>query len=130
MTNSDAASKHATVKVWSGGPLADYDDILDVDPDEYRMEIVGEDTYYVPHEDHVVLAESIEHHGTYAFDVDCEEPVELHVETSDHYHDTVDGFERGNSIERGLLFRPDHGKEPFKTEIWGAIRMRVEVSDR
>lgn len=123
-------TKYATVKVWSGGPRASYEDILDEDPDEYEMEIVGGDTYYVPHEDHVVLADSIEHHGTYAFDVDVGETVELHVETSDHYHDTIDGFERGSSIERGLLYRDGREQEPFQTEIWGAIRMRVEESDR
>lgn len=123
-------TQYATVKVWSGDALAHYEDILGEEPDEYRMEVVTEDTHYVPHEDHAVLAESIDHHGTYAFDVECDAPVELHVETSDHYHDTVDGFERGASIERGLLYRPDSDAEPFKTEIWGAIRMRVEESDR
>lgn len=122
-------TQQATVKVWSGGALARYEDILNEEPDEYQMEVIGGDTYHVPHDDHAILAESIDHHGTYAFGVECDVPVELHVETSDHYHDTIDGFERGASIERGLRFRPDHGKEPFKTEIWGAIRMRVEEYD-
>lgn len=126
MTTNKAEQRTATVKVWSGGPIADYDDILDEEPDEYEMEIVDGDRYHVPHGEHVVLAEDIEHHGTYAFDLDADETVELHVETSDHYHDTVDGFERGNSIERGLQFKPDVDATPFKTEIWGAIRMRVE----
>jgi hypothetical protein len=120
-------SSEATVKVWSGGPRDDYEELLEEGADEYEMEIVGEDTYYVPHEEHVVLADRIEHHGKYAFDVQTGEAVELHVETSDHYHDTIDGFERGNSIERGLLFRPDVDATPFKTEIWGCIRMRVEA---
>lgn len=120
-------SSEATAKVWSGGPREDYDDLLNEEPDKYEMDIVGEDTYYVPHEEHVVLADRIEHHGKYAFDVDADEAVELHVETSDHYHDTIDGFERGNSIERGLLFRPDVDATPFQTEIWGCIRMRVEA---
>lgn len=125
--NGEQQQRKATVKVWSGGPREDYGDLLEEEPDEYEMEIVGEDTYYVPHDDHVVLADRIEHHGKYAFDVDADEAVELHVETSDHYHDTIDGFERGNSIERGLLFKPENNDQPpFQTEIWGCIRMRVE----
>jgi hypothetical protein len=126
MSSSESELRMATVKVWSGGPLADYDDILNEKADEYEMEIVDVDTHHVPHSEHVVLAENIENHGRYAFDLDAEETVELHVETSDHYHDTVDGFERGYSIERGLRFKPDVDATPFKTEIWGAIRMRVE----
>lgn len=130
MSSQESASKTATVKVWSGRPRADYEDLLDEDPDEYEMEIVGEDTYYVPHEDHVVLADDIEHHGRYAFDVDADEAVELDVETSDHYHDTIDGFDRSDPIEQGLLFRPENSDEPpFKCELWGCIRMRVEGVD-
>jgi hypothetical protein len=107
-TLCDSDNRYATVRVWSGGPLDDYDEILNEDPDEYKLEIVNEGTYHVPHEDHVVLADRIDHHGKYAFDLAADETVELHVETSDHYHDTIEGFERGNSIERGLLFREGH----------------------
>ena len=117
----------AIVKVWSGEARASYDSILAEDPDEYELEIVGEDTYYVPHEDHAVLAENIEHHGTYALAVEADEPVELVVQTSDHYHDTIDGFEQGRPVEGGLLYGPDRDAEPFQCEMWGAIRMRVEV---
>ena len=127
MSERDEASvSDAKVRVWSGGPREDYDDLLEQEPDEYEMEIVSDGTYYVPHDDHVVLADNIENHGRYAFGVEAAESVELHVETSDHYHDTIDGFDTGDSIERGLLFRPDVDATPFQIEIWGCIRMRVE----
>jgi len=116
----------ATVCVWAGGPREDYDDLLADDPGTYELPVVAVDTYHVPHDDHAVLADRIDHHGKYAFFVDTDEAVALHVETSDHYHDTVDGFERGPSVERGLRYTPDDDKPPFKTELWGAIRMRVE----
>lgn len=130
---TDAESETVTVKVWSGARRASYEEILAEDPDEYEMEIVPEDTYYVPHDEHVVLADDIDHHGKYAFLVDTDRVVELHVETNDSYHSPVDGFDDGPAIERGLVYAPEghprHTEEPFKTEIWGRIRMRVEAAD-
>jgi hypothetical protein len=116
----------ATVKVWSGGRHATYDHILDEEPDVYEVDVFGEDTYHVPHEDHVHLAEDIDHHGTYAFDVECESDVQLIVETNDSFHAPVDGFTDGRPIEGGLRYEADSEVPPFKCEIWGRIRMRVE----
>jgi hypothetical protein len=92
------------------------------------VEIVGDDTAYVPHDEHVVLTEAIENHRKYAFAVDAPRPVTLLIHTSDHYHDTIDGFERGDPVEQGLRFAPDDDgdRPPFKTELWGAIRFRVD----
>lgn len=122
-----------TVKVWSGERFADYDTILDEDPTEYQIKVVPEDTYLVPHDDHVVLADDMEHHGMYAFHVETDDVVELHIETNDSYHSPKEGFRQGYSIERGLVFAPAghnrHTETPFKTEIWGRIRMRVEENN-
>lgn len=120
-----------TVVVWAGSPNELYEDIVGREPDRYEMDVVGKDTYYVPHEDHVQLADYIEHHGKYAFTVETEEmPVILTIETNDSYHSPVDGFDNGRPIEGGLLFAPEghpsHNEEPFQCEMWGRIRMRVE----
>ncbi|ELY85403.1 hypothetical protein [Natrinema gari] len=127
---SETESRHATVKGWSGGPRTDYDDLLATEPDEFELPIIPEDTYHVPHEDHVVLADSIENHGRYAFDMDAETAAVLYVETSDHYHDTIEGYTTGRPIEGGLLYQPENtDAPPFQTEIWGCIRMRVENAE-
>jgi hypothetical protein len=122
----------ATVRVWSGSASAYYDDILDDDPDTYDVP-VHEPWAYVPHDEHVVLADRMEHHGTYAFHVDTNEPVELIVETNDSYHAPKEGFTDGIPIERGLLFAPEghprYSEAPFQCEIWGRIRFRVEEVD-
>lgn len=125
--------QHVTVKVWSGGNREDYDDIVARDPEEYELEVHGEDTYHVPHDDHAMVAEEMENHGRYAFMVaGIEEAVELHVETNDSYHQPKEGFNNGTAIERGLHYAPEghdrHPETPFKCEIWGRIRMRVEVA--
>lgn len=130
-TTEQDGDRTVTVRVWSGGRRASSDDILDDDPDEYEMEVVPEDTYHVPHEDHVLLAENIDHHGTYAFHVDTDEPVRLVVQTNDHHHHPEDeGFERGRPVEGGLVFVPEghdrYADEPFQCELWGRVRMRVE----
>lgn len=131
---SESKSQTVTVKVWSGSQRAPYEEILDEDPDEYEMDVVGEETYYVPHDDHVVLTEDIENHQKYAFHVETDRLVELHVETNDSHHSPVDGFDTSPSIERGLLYAPEghprYTETPFQTEIWGRIRMRVEDADQ
>lgn len=128
MTTQESKNRRATVMVWSGGPRDYYEDILYDDPEEYEMEVIGEDTYHVPHEDHVELADRIENHRRYAFGMVAETPVKLIIETSDHYHDTIEGYSTGRPIEGGLLYRPENSDAPpFKVEIWGCIRMRVEA---
>jgi len=120
-----------TVRVWSGAAAASYDDILDEDPDSYEVPV--HQAGYVPHGEHVVLADRMEHHGTYAFHVDTDGPVELIVETNDSYHAPKEGFTDGIPIERGLLFVPEddgrYTEAPFQCEIWGRIRFRVEEAD-
>lgn len=119
-------SDTVTVKVWSGDRFDSYEDILSYEPKEYEMEPC-ESTfgkiYEVPDEERVYLSESIEHHGTYAFDVETDDLVFLNVHTNDSFH-SPDAW--GKPIERGLLFDGDDDYGPFKTEIWGRIVMWVE----
>lgn len=132
-TSDDGGSgtAHATVRVWEGHKRTGYDTLLDTEPDEYEMPIVPADTYYVPHDEHTVLADRIETHRRYAFHVETPEPVVLYVETNDSHHAPVDGFTDGPAVERGLRYVPEtdnrHTDEPFKVELWGRIRMRVEA---
>ena len=132
MQEQQSQKRYVTVKVWSGGKNEPYADILERDADEYVLKVHGEDTYYVPHDEHELLAEDMENHGRYAFMVeDLNQPVALYVETNDSYHSPVEGFEVGDAIERGLVYAPEghprHSEEPFQVEMWGRIRMRVEV---
>lgn len=80
-----------------------------------------------------MLAHDIDNHSKYALDVETDEVVILNVETNDSYHDPVGGFDDGRPVEGGLLYAPDghnlSSEEPFKTEMWGRIRMRVEEYD-
>lgn len=118
-----------TVKVWSGNQYADYDEILDEEPDVYEMQSVKTEfgkLHEVSDEERVTLADSIEHHGTYAFDVEHDERVKLNVHANDSYHNPEDW---GKPIERGLLFNPEDDYPPFKCEIWGRIMMWVEEDE-
>lgn len=127
------STDRVTVSVWSGATYESYEQILDTEPEEYEIEVTGSDTYFVPHEDHVVLADNVKNHQKYAFHVDTDDVVDLVIETSDSHHDPIGDFDSGRPIEGGLPYAPEgHGlyeEEPFKTEIWGRIRMRVEGTD-
>lgn len=134
-TTSDSTDGEdtVTVKVWDGSRRDDYEEIVAGDPSEYEMPVVGEGTYFVPHDDHVVLSNDIENHRKYAFHVETDRPVELYVQTNDSHHSPVDGFTDGPAIERGLLYVPEddsrYTETPFKVDIWGRIRMRVEATE-
>lgn len=119
-----------TVKVWSGPTYRSYEELLEESPTEYEMDVIPTDSYYVPHDEHTILADHIENHQKYAFYIDTDEVVELIVETSDSHHDPIEDFEQGRPLEGGLIYAPeDHAmyeETPFQVEIWGQIRMRVE----
>jgi len=127
------SNEHASVKVWSGEKREDYDEILARDPDVYELAVYGNDTYHVPHEDHAVVADEMKNHGRYAFMVeDIGERVELIIETNDSYHRPKDAFTDTPPVEGGLPYwpegHPSRPSRPFQCEIWGRIRMRVEVA--
>jgi hypothetical protein len=132
MTVSESETKQVTVKVWSGSSIARYGDILADAPEEYDLEVHPREGY-VPHHEHAVVADDISNHGAYAFDVETDETVTLIVETNDSYHSPKDGFTDGRPIEGGLTYVPEghprHEEEPFKCEVWGRIRMRVERTE-
>jgi|GEM_PF-621689 len=117
----------ATVHVWQGGQFASYEDLLDEDPDEYELPLAETEfgkAFEVSNDERELLAENIEYHGTFAFDVPNDErPVTLNVHTTDSYHNQEDW---GKPIERGLTFHEEDAYEPFKTEIWGRIMMWAE----
>jgi hypothetical protein len=132
-TTPEAAGQTASVKVWSGGRHASAEALVEEeDPDVYEVAIHFTD-FHIPHHEHVVLADNIEHYGTYAFHVETEQPVELVVQTNDSYHSPEEGYREGRPVENGLLFTPEgharHTEEPFKCELWGRIRMRVESTE-
>ncbi|MFC6720949.1 hypothetical protein ACFQGT_00175 [Natrialbaceae archaeon GCM10025810] len=119
-----------TVHVWQGDRLESYDDLLERDPDVYEVP-VAETEFGRPHEltdnEQVQLAESIEHHGTYAFEIPNEErPATLNVHTNDSYHDPT---EWGKPVERGLTFTEPDDREPYQCEMWGRIMMWVERTE-
>lgn len=120
----------ATVHVWQGDQFTSYDELLDEDPDEYEVPIADTEfgrTHEVSDDERVLLAEDIDHHGTYAFDVpDAERPLTVNVHTNDSYHNAE---EWGDPIERGLTFREPDDYEPFKTELWGRVMLWVERED-
>jgi len=129
----ESNTETATVKVWSGPTRQSYDQLLEDDPDEYELEIQPEDKYYIPHDDHTVVDGHIENHQKYAFYMDVDESLTLIVETNDSHHSPKEGFEDGRPLEGGLVYVPEghprHETRPFKVEIWGRVRMRVERSD-
>lgn len=116
-----------TVHVWQGGRGDRYEDLLETDPDVYEVPVAETEfgmTVELSDDERVVLAESIDHHGTYAFDVPNDErPATVNVHTNDSYHNPE---EWGDPIERGLTFHEPDELEPFKTEIWGRIMLWVE----
>ncbi len=120
----------ATVHVWQGDRFASYDELLDAEPDEYEVPVADTEfgrTYEVSDDARVMLAESIDHHGTYAFDVpDAERPLTVNIHTNDSYHDPE---EWGDPIERGLTFREPDDAPPFQVELWGRIMLWVERED-
>lgn len=117
----------ATVHVWQGDRRATYDDLLDEGPDEYEVPVAATDygrTYEVSDDARVMLADAIEHHGTYAFDVpDADRPLTLNVYTNDSYHDPE---EWGDPLERGLTYRAGDDAVPFQVELWGRVMLWVE----
>jgi hypothetical protein len=122
-------TKIATVKVWEGHRWAEYDDMLEDEPDTYELPILDLEfgsTHEVSDDDRVMLAQEIQNHQKYAFDVECDEKVTLNVHSNDSFHSPE---EWGNPIERGLPYSPDNDWEPFKCEIWGRIMMFVEGND-
>jgi len=126
MTESDNQSESVTVCVWEGPSYASSDTLVDeTEPETYELEPV--DPYnpsLVPESERVLLADNIENHRTYAFDVpNGDRPVTVNVCTNDSYHDPDDW---GTPIERGLTFRHPDDREPFKCEAWGRIMLYVE----
>ena len=118
------------VEVWQGGRSENADELVNnKEPDTYELEVHHKHAS-VPHDDHVLLAEDVEHHGTYAFRIVPEQgPVELVVQPNDSVHSPPDGFTDNPPIERRFKFYPvDDGRytdTPFKCKIWGRIPMRV-----
>ena len=123
----------ATVKVWTAPRHANWDDVVDGEPDEFEMEVFPAEARRVLHERHTILCDEMENHSRYAFDVETSCPVDLYVETNDSYHEPQEGFLHGWAIEGGLSYVPEshehHGDEPYKCELWGRIRMRLQESD-
>ncbi|ADB63947.1 hypothetical protein Htur_5060 (plasmid) [Haloterrigena turkmenica DSM 5511] len=120
-------SETVTVHVWQGGRLDSYDELLERDPDVYEVPIAETEfgkVWEVGDDERVMLAESIDHHGTYAFDVPTDErPATLNVHTNDSYHDREDW---GDPVERGLEYREGDDYEPYQCEMWGRIMMWVD----
>lgn len=117
------------VKVYSGSSWDSYEEIESQGPDVYTLSPAETDygrVFEVPSEKRVVLSDEIEHHGTYAFNVDTEQKTVLNVHTNDSYHDPTDW---GKPIERGLLFDGETDAEPFGCELWGRIMFWVEVEN-
>ncbi|WP_337653259.1 hypothetical protein [Halomontanus rarus] len=116
-----------TVHVWQGERWDSYDDLLERDPDGYELPLAETElgrAFEVRDDERVTLADAIDHHGTYAFDVPNDQrPVTLNVHTNDSYHNPT---EWGKPLERGLTFHERDDYEPFKTEIWGRIMMWAE----
>lgn len=128
MTENDTEDETITVHVWQGSRRTTYDDLLAEEPDVY--ELPPDDplvTESLNDESRVLLAENIDHHGTYAFDVPNESrPATVNVHTNDSYHDPTDW---GRPIERGLTFYEPDDREPYKCEMWGRILLWVERPD-
>lgn len=119
-------SDTATVKVWSGSRFDSYDDVMTFEPEEYEMNVVDSEfgsEHEASEEERVYLSEDIQHHGTYAFDVESDVPLVLNIHSNDSYHAPD---EWGEPIERGLPFSPDDDYGAFKCEIWGRIMMWVD----
>ncbi|ELY73247.1 hypothetical protein [Natrinema pallidum] len=123
MTVSDTI----TVHVWQGDRRDSYDYLLERDPDIYEVPVAETEfgkVWEVADDERVMLSESIDHHGTYAFDVpNPDRPADLYVHTNDSYHDPEDW---DDPIERGLNYWREDAYEPFQTEIWGRIMLWVD----
>ncbi|WP_302083519.1 hypothetical protein [Salinibaculum rarum] len=128
----EEVSRTVTVKVWEGSQFDSADELVNQEnPDEYELPVV--DLEYgvldaLSDDARVILADDIDHHGTYAFLVESDSnDVVLNVHTNDSYHDPTDW---DNPIERGLTYRSDEDDiPPFKCELWGRIMMWVEPTD-
>ena len=115
------------VHIWQGSRFDSYDTILSDEPDVYEIPVADLEfgkPYELSDSERVLLAEEIEHHGTYAIDVPNEDrPATVNIHTNDSYHDPEDW---GTPIERGLTYHEMDDYEPFQTEIWGRIMVWVE----
>jgi len=123
------SQQSVNVKVWSGSAWDTYEEIQAQGPDVYTLSPAETDygrVFEVPSEKRVVLSDEIEHHGTYAFDVDTEQKTVLNVHTNDSYHNNEDW---GKPIERGLLFDGKTDAEPFGCELWGRTMFWVEQDE-
>lgn len=119
------------VHVWQAGRMASLETLVDEqDPDVYHLPPADpplDSAEHTTDEERVVLADSITHHGTYAFDIpDESRPATLHVHTNDSYHS---GEDWGRAVERGLTFHKPDDLDPFGCELWGRVLMWVEVPD-
>lgn len=128
------------VHVWQGDRYTSYDDLLEEAPDVYEVPVVEPHRGKLPAAtanqildgtgldgDRVVLADDIEHHGTYAFQIPNEaRPATLNVHSNDSYHDPYDW---GRPIEQGLTYHEADDADPFKCEIWGRVMLWVEVPE-
>lgn len=114
------------VHIWQGSSFDSYDTILSDEPDVYEMPVADPEfgnTWELSDDERHLLADNIDHHGTYAIDVPNEDrPVTVNIHTNDSYHDPEDW---GKPIERGLTFHEADGLEPFQCEMWGRIMMWV-----
>lgn len=117
-----------TVRVWEFSRFTDGYPTNEEDPEEYELPL--EDVFSASLAEGEWLAEDIDNHSKYAFDVvdiPEDETVVLNVHADDSYHDTTP--EEETPIERGLGFPHDSDYEPFKCEIWGAVWMWAELDD-
>lgn len=117
----------ATVRVWCGDQGDAYDDILSTDANEYTLPIKGANES-VPHDEHVIISDSIYHSGRYVFEVDGDTEINLIIETSDD-ESFVDGFTTGEPLHSGIVLNPNSDSDTgnrFCTDIWGGIRLRIE----
>lgn len=116
-----------SVHVWQGGQFDTYDDILSEEPAVHDVPVA--ETDYGKHwelsdDEQVILADSIDHHGTYAFDVPNEERSAIvNVHTCDSYHSPYDW---GPPVERGLTFHEEDDHPPFQCELWGRVMLWVD----
>ena len=114
-----------TVQVWELPLHADYDEIDRDDPD-HELELRPEEPWEYGEEYERTIAEETDTHQKYGFHVkDIEtigRPVTVNVYTNDSVHEPDDWT---GPIENGLVFQPGETDEPFKTELWGRVKVRV-----
>lgn len=129
MSDSDTSEQSAetvTIQIWDRPRNTSFKSMSPDDPDkELELPLPNGSNFWEPNPNHV-LSDDIQNHRKYAFHVkDAEalpESVKVNVFSNDSPHTPS---EWGRPIEGGIQF-PSNTEEPFKTEIWGRIKVEVE----